>query len=90
MFTTIVIDAFAAEGDPERYEKIYQEEMHSLTTRLLQMFGKGHLTSRTMVPRQTRPRQATGESESAADGAEGPCSERERSGPLPAHNSHSP
>ncbi|CAK8998075.1 PKD_channel domain-containing protein [Durusdinium trenchii] len=71
MFTTIVIDAFAAEGDPERYEKIYQEEMHSLTTRLLQMFGKGHLTSRTMVPRQTRPRQATGESESAADGAEG-------------------
>ena len=26
MFTTIVIDAFAAEGDPERYEKIYQAE----------------------------------------------------------------
>lgn len=24
MFTTIVIDAFAAEGDPERYEKTYQ------------------------------------------------------------------
>lgn len=25
MFTTIVIDAFTAEGDPERYEKIYKE-----------------------------------------------------------------
>ena len=24
MFTTIVIDAFTAEGDPERYDKTYQ------------------------------------------------------------------
>lgn len=46
MFTTIVIDAFAAEGDPERYEKIYKEEMQSLTMRLLQVFGKGHLLNK--------------------------------------------
>eukprot|EP00434_Breviolum_minutum_P025163 symbB.v1.2.022228.t3/scaffold1961.1/size94642/4 len=59
MFTTIVIDAFAAEGDPERYEKTYQEEMLSVTHRLLKVFGKGHLIQNPTMSRQTTPTPKT-------------------------------
>eukprot|EP00435_Cladocopium_sp_Y103_P052259 s686_g16.t1 len=61
MFTTIVIDAFAAEGDPERYEKIYKEEIKSLTTQLLQIFGKGHLLNK----KSQLSRQASSEEDKA-------------------------
>mmetsp|Transcript_40181 Transcript_40181/g.92970 ORF Transcript_40181/g.92970 Transcript_40181/m.92970 type:complete len:937 (+) Transcript_40181:63-2873(+) len=45
MFTTIVIDAFAAEGDPGKFSKAYQEEITSLTHSLLGLFGKGHIAA---------------------------------------------
>lgn len=61
MFTTIVIDAFTAEGDPERYEKIYKEETQSLTSQLLQVFGKGHLLNK----KSQLTRQASSEEDKA-------------------------
>lgn len=62
MFTTIVIDAFTAEGDPERYEKIYKEETQSLTSQLLQVFGKGHLLNKkSQLTRQASSEEAKAE-----------------------------
>ncbi|CAE7256806.1 unnamed protein product [Symbiodinium natans] len=48
MFTTIVIDAFAAEGDPDKFSRMYQEEVRGLTHSLLSFFGKGHVVARQL------------------------------------------
>ncbi|CAJ1428958.1 unnamed protein product [Effrenium voratum] len=54
MFTTIVIDAFAAESDPKRYQAAYKEEITTLTNHLLTIFGKGDLVSKRKSLRSTR------------------------------------
>jgi len=58
MFTTIVIDAFAAEGDPEKFSRMYQEEVKGLTHSLLRFFGKGHVVARSL--RKTHRASASG------------------------------